>query len=244
MSDPALPHDAIAERLSSLVADTDIPLEQQTPWQRYEMASFGDNRPTAVARAAAEKSARAALQKQLSEQIANSRQQARDEGHAEGHAEGFAAGHAEGLAQGRLDAAAEREQLLHLLGSFTDELARANETVSREVMSLALDVAKAMLKTALPVKPELVLPVIEDAMQRLPTLQPPALLQLSPEDFSLVQAQVGEGLVANGWRLLPDASIERGGCRIETGTNQVDAEVGTRWARIAEALGGDVRWVD
>ena len=176
MSDPALPHDAIAERLSSLVADTDIPLEQQTPWQRYEMASFGDNRPTAVARAAAEKSARAALQKQLSEQIANSRQQARDEGHAEGHADGFAAGHAEGLAQGRLDAAAEREQLLQLLVSFTDELARANETVSREVMSLALDVAKAMLKTALPAKPELVLPVIEDAMLRLPTLQPPALI--------------------------------------------------------------------
>lgn len=249
MSEPAstaaaLPEDAIAERLGQLVADTDIPLEQQTPWQRYEMASFGDNRPAAVARAEAEKAARAALQRQLSEQIASSRQQARDEGRGEGHAEGYAAGHAEGLEQGREDATAEREQLLALMTGFTGELSRANETVSRDVLALALDVAKAMLKTALPVKPELVLPVIEDAMQHLPSVQPPALLQLHPEDFTLVQAQIGDGLVANGWRLQPDAGIERGGCRIETSSNQVDAELSTRWTRIAGALAVKDGWLE
>ncbi len=243
MSESALPHDAIAERLSSLVADTDIPLEQQTPWQRYEMASFGDNRPTAVARAAAEKAARAALQKQLSEQIASSRQQARDEGHAEGYAEGFAAGHAEGLAQGRLDAAAEREQLLVLITGFTAELGRANDAVAADMLALALDVAKAMLKTALPVKPELVLPAVDDAMRHLPTLQPPVLLQLHPDDAALVEAQMGDGLATHGWRLQEDPAIERGGCRIETGTNQVDAELATRWQRIAAALGRNDRWL-
>lgn len=246
MSDafPALPHDEIAERLGSLVADTDIPLEQQTPWQRYEMASFGDNRPTAVARAAAEKSARLALQKQLSEQIASSRQQARDEGRAEGHADGYAAGHAQGLEQGRIDAAAEREQLLQLMQGFTAELGTANETVSREVLALALDVAKAMLKAALPVKAELVLPVIDDALRHLPVVQPPAILQLHPDDFSLVQAQIGDGLAAGGWRLQPDTTLERGGCRIETGANQIDAEMGTRWQRIAAALGMRDGWLE
>lgn len=244
MSESLFPHDAIAERLSTLVADTDIPLEQQTPWQRYEMASFGDNRPTAVARAAAEKAARAALQKQLSEQIANSRQQARDEGRAEGHAEGFAAGHAEGLAQGRRDAVEERHQLLALLAGLTAELAHANEAVAKDVLALALDVAKAMLKTALPVKPELVLPAVEEAMRHLPTVQPPALLQLHPDDFTLVQDQIGDGLAASGWRLQQDPAIERGGCRIETGTNQVDAEIGTRWQRIAAALGCKDGWLE
>lgn len=244
MSESVRPHDAIAERLSSLVADTDIPLEQQTPWQRYEMASFGDNRPTAVARAAAEKAARAALQKQLSEQIANSRQEARDEGREEGHAEGFAVGHAEGLAQGRLEAVDERHQMLALLAGLTAELARANEMVAKDVLALALDVAKAMLKTALPVKPELVLPAVEEAMRHLPAVQPPALLQLHPEDFTLVQAQIGDVLAASGWRLHQDPAIERGGCRIETGTNQVDAEIGTRWQRIAAALGCKDEWLE
>ena len=237
------PADAIAERLHTLVADADIPLERQTAWQRYEMASFGDNRPTAAARAVAEKAARATLQQQLSEQIAQSRRQARDEGHEEGRAEGYAAGHADGLAQGRLAAAAEREQLLQLASAFSGELAQANETVSRDVLALALDVAKAILKTALPLHPEMVLPAIEDAMRRLPSVQAPALLHLHPDDLALVQSQAGAGLAANGWRLLADEAIERGGCRIETGSNQVDAELPTRWTRIAAALGTKNDWL-
>ncbi len=245
---PALPaamaHDAIADHLSTLVADTDIPLDQQTPWQRYEMASFGDNRPTAVARAAAEKSARIALQQQLSNQIASSRDQARAEGRAEGYTVGFDTGRADGLAQGRVDAAGEREQLSQLLLSLNAEMAEANTRVSRDLMALALDIAKAMLKTALPVRPELVLPVIEDAIAHLPVMQPAATLSLHPEDCTLVRSQIGAGLTANGWRLQPDASIERGGCRIETGTNQIDADTSTRWQRIAAALQLTDHWLE
>ncbi len=235
--------DHIAEHLHTLVADADIPLSHQTPWQRYEMASFGDNRPTAVARAAAEKAARHELQKQLSEQIASSRAQAREEGRADGHAEGFAAGHAEGLTQGRIAAAAEREQLQALLTGFTQELGHANELVAQDVLRLSLDLAKAMLKTALTVKPELVLPVIDDALRYLPIAQAPLLLQLHPDDVTLVQSTMGPGLAAGGWRLRADAGIQRGGCRVETGSNQIDAEIDTRWQRLAAALGEPDSWL-
>ncbi len=235
--------DRIADHLHTLVADADIPLARQTPWQRYEMASFGDNRPTAVARETAEKAARHELQKQLSEQIASSRAQAREEGHADGHAEGFAAGHAEGLTQGRIAAAQEREQLQALLSGFTQELGHANELVARDVLRLSLDLAKAMLKTALAVKPELVLPVIDDALRYLPIAQAPLLLQLHPDDAALVQSTMGGGLAASGWRVQGDAGIQRGGCRVETGSNQIDAEIGTRWQRLATALGEPDRWL-
>lgn len=242
VADPAPDH--ITDHLHTLVADTDIPLSQQTPWQRYEMASFGDNRPTAVARAAAEKAARLMLQKQLSEQIASSRAQAREEGRADGHAEGYAAGHALGLEQGRLDAVAEREQWQALLSGFTQELAHANELVAQDVMKLALDLAKAMLKSALPVRPQMVLPLVEDALRYLPIVQAPLLLQLHPDDAALVQSAMGPGLAAGGWRLHADAGIQRGGCRIETGSNTIDAEVGTRWQRLVAALGETNTWLD
>ncbi len=245
---PAVPSaavsDPIADRLKTQVDNTDIPLEQQTPWQRYEMASFGDNRPSVVGRTAAEKAARAALQQQLAEQIASSREQARAEGHAEGYATGFEAGRLAGLAQGREDAAAEREQLSHLLLGLSSALAHADHDVSTELMALALDIAKAMLKTALPVKPELVMPVIEDAIAHLPSVQQPAVLLLHPDDFTLVHEQIGAGLVAGGWRLQPDPAIERGGCRIETGSNQIDADTTTRWKRIAAALQQSGSWLD
>lgn len=243
-SNTALPGgDRITDHLHTLVADTDIPLSRQTPWQRYEMASFGDNRPTAVAREAAEKAARHALQKQLSEQIASSRAQARDEGCAEGHAEGFAAGHAEGLTQGRIDAVGEREQLQGLLSGFTQELAHANELVAQDVLRLALDLAKAMLKSALPVRPELVLPVIEDALRYLPIAQAPLLLQLNPDDAVLVQSSMGAALAAGGWRVQADGGVQRGGCRIATGSNEIDAEIGTRWQRLSAALGAPNHWL-
>ena len=236
--------DHITDRLNTLVADTDIPLSQQTPWQRYELASFGDNRPTAVARAAAEKAARLALQKQLSEQIASSRAQARAEGHAEGHAEGYAAGHALGLEQGRVDAVAEREQLQVLLSGFTQELGRANELVAQDVLRLSLDLAKAMLKAALPVRPQMVLPVVEDALRYLPIVQAPLLLQLHPDDAALVHSAMGTGLAASGWRLHADTGIQRGGCRVETGSNAIDAEIGTRWQRLTAALGEPNTWLE
>ena len=236
--------DHITERLNSLVADTDLPLSQQTPWQRYEMASFGDKRPTAVARAAAEKSARIALQKQLSEQISSSREQARAEGRSDGHAEGYAEGHALGLAQGREDALAEREQWQALLSGFTHELARANELVAQDVLKLSLDLAKAMLKAALPVRPELVLHVVEDALRYLPIAQEPLLLQLHPDDAALVQAAMGSGLATGGWRLHADATLQRGGCRIETGSNTIDADIGLRWQRLVTALGETNAWLD
>lgn len=236
--------DGITDRLHTLVADADLPLAQQTPWQRYEMASFGDNRSTAVARAAAEKAARHELQKQLSGQIASSRALAREEGRSEGHAEGYAAGHAEGMVQGRIDAIAEREQWQALLSGFTQELGHANELVAQDVLRLSLDLAKAMLKTVLPVRPAMVLPVIEEAMRYLPVVQAPLLLQLHPDDAALVRSSMGAGLTANGWRVHADPGMQRGGCRVETGSNEIDAEIGTRWQRLAAALGETNAWLD
>ncbi len=235
--------DPIADHLHTLVADTDIPLSRQTPWQRYEMASFGDNRPTAVAREAAERVARHELQKQLSEQIATSRAQAREAGRAEGHAEGFAAGHAEGLTQGRIDSATEREQWQALLSGLTQELGQANDLVAQDVLRLALDLAKAMLKRALSVRPALVLPVIEDALRYLPITQAPLLLHLHPDDAALVQSSMGASLAAGGWRVQADGGVQRGGCRIATGSNEIDAEIGTRWQRLSTALGEPDHWL-
>ena len=55
------------------------------------------------------------------------------------------------------------------------------------MLDLALDLAKAMLKTALAVRPELVLPIVAEAIHYLPALQQPALLFLHPDDALLVK---------------------------------------------------------
>jgi flagellar assembly protein FliH len=134
--------------------------------------------------------------------------------------------------------------LRQVAASFGSEVARASETVSDDLLNLALDLSKAMLKTALNIRPELMLPVVAEAIRYLPSLQHPALLVLNPADATLVKQHMSDELEKAGWRVAEDVQMARGGCRVETASNQIDASPSVRWQRIAEALGKQSDWLE
>jgi flagellar assembly protein FliH len=211
-----------------------IPKEHLSAYQRWELASFGDERPSTQKQNAVEEAKLAA------EQIARQREEARQQGYTEGYEQGRAAA----LEAGHAEAARELMHLRQLVDNFAGELTRANETVADDMLNLALDLAKAMLKTALKVRPELVLPVIGEAIRYLPSVQQPALLVLHPQDAALVREHMADELDKAGWRVADDLQMERGGCRVETASNQIDATAPTRWQRIADALGKQTDWLE
>ena len=206
-----------------------LPKEQQSAYQRWEMASF--NEVPVVAPVPIPVVTEAELA------------QIRAQAYQEGYAEGMAQGHAAGLDIGRVESAQEMLHLQQIAEAFGSEVARADEVIADEMLNLGLDLAKAMLKTALEVRPELVLPVVAEAIHYLPSLQQPALLFLHPADARLAREFIGEELSKAGWRVTEDPHLERGGCRVETPTNQIDASTETRWQRIAAALGKDTGWL-
>jgi flagellar assembly protein FliH len=59
-----------------------------------------------------------------------------------------------------------------------------------------------------------------------------------------VKLNLAEELAEGGWQLIEDSSIERGGCMVETPSNQIDATNGMRWKRISDALGQPSEWLD
>ncbi len=211
-----------------------IPKEQQTAYQRWEMDSFGDNRAS-TRTAAAPALARISIEEQAA---------IREAAQINGHAIGLAEGRAEGLQLGRLEAAAEIDHLRQIATNLGNEVVRADELIAGDVLALALDLAKAMLKSGLAIKPELVLPIVSEAIRYLPTLHQPALLFLEPEDGQLVRQHMHDELEKAGWRVADDLHMQRGGCRIETASNQIDASVETRWQRLAEALGQTSEWLE
>lgn len=217
------------------MSDVLIPKEQQSPFQRWEMNSFGDNRPSTRAAAAAATSPKVTI-----EELAAIREEAR----AKGRAEGLEEGRATGLAQGQAEAAAQAQLLRQIAQQLGNEVAQADELIARDVMNLALDLCKAMLKTALPARPELVLPIISEAIRYLPSLQQPALLILNPADAQIVKTHMNDELNKAGWRLVEDPQVLRGGCRIDTASNQIDASMETRWQRLADALGANPEWLN
>jgi flagellar assembly protein FliH len=240
-----------------------ISKEFQSAYQRWEMTSFGDERPSTLAQRAAEAekvaaaaaAARAyepppqpAIPMPTVDEIEAIRAAAREEGYAEGldagQAEGHAAGYEEGLALGRAEAAEELDHLRQLATTFGDAVTQADEAISNDVLELALHLARGMVRTAFDAKPDLILPVVREAIDYLPNLQQPALLMLHPEDALIVKSGIGLDLDKSGWRIVEDDGIARGGCRVDTASNQIDAQIGARWQRLAHALGKNLDWLE
>jgi flagellar assembly protein FliH len=239
-----------------------IPKDLQSAYQRWEMTSFGDERPSAVAQRQAERAAAEAARAAMApppppaapaipmptvEEIEAIREAARQEGFAQGHAEGLASGHdagyQDGLDMGRAEAAAELTHLQNIATTFGDAVTQADEAISNDVLELALHLARNMVRTAFEVRPELILAVVREAVDYLPNLQQPALLILHPEDALIVRSSIGHDLEKAGWRIVEDGNIARGGCRVDTASNQIDAQIASRWQRLTHALGKDLDWL-
>ena len=213
---------------------SDTPKELQSAYQRWEMNSFGDERPSVVAK-------RPPPPEPPDESLLIALQ---EEARLIGYDEGHAAGYADGLAIGRAEAAKELEHLQSIAVTFGTALSEADETIASDMLELALQLARGMLRTALEVKPELIIPLVREAIGYLPVLQQPAVLQLNPLDAVIIRGAMGEELEKGGWRVAEDDTIARGGCKIDTASNQIDAQAPARWARLTAALGkNNVEWL-
>lgn len=185
--------------------------------------------PTAAAEPEGSNEGAAALQ----EEAARVREAAR--------AEGYRAG----LEQGRLAAADDVVALRSLIGRLAELTDDLEQGIASDVLSLALDLARHMVRSALRVRPELVLAVIRDAVKSFPELADGPRLVLHPADAELVRA-AADPMGADGiaWTIVEDPQLARGGCRFQSGATEVDATLENRWRRVVAALGRDDTWID
>jgi flagellar assembly protein FliH len=217
-----------------------LPKEKQTAYQRWELASF--DAPAPKPEAPPKQTATQAAE--VTKELEKLRQQARQEGREAGLTEGREQGFQQGLNEGRAKAADEITRLKHITNSFQEEIGRANELIAQDLLAVSLDLAKAMLQTALKIRPELVLPIVNETVHYLPSVQAPASLFLHPDDLKIVKQFMGDELSKTGWRVMEDPHVQRGGCRVETPSNQIDATTETRWQRITAALGKSDEWLE
>jgi flagellar assembly protein FliH len=177
------------------------------------------------------------------EELAAIREEARQQGYEDGYAAGHEAGAAEAIEAGRAATEQMLDPLRAMAENFAESLRQADQLIANDVLELALHLAKGMLKNALQIKPELILPIVREAIEYLPVLQQPALLILNPEDAPVVREGIAEELDKGGWRVIEDPTIARGGCKVDTASNQIDATVQARWQRLTLALGKDSDWM-
>ncbi len=201
-----------------------IPKEKLTAYQRWEMASFDqeETSPNGAPRCDPE--------------VQNIHEAARSTGYAEGYAAGLEAA--------RVSMDKQKQALQQMADNLRMEISQFSQSTADEVVKLTLDVAKAMLRQTLTVHPELILPVVQDALARLPALVHPIQLALNGEDARLLKEVFADEINSLGLKLRVDNTLTRGGCKIETHASQVDATIESRWKRIALALDQAGEWLE
>lgn len=155
---------------------------------------------------------------------------------------GLKEGYAAGIEKARISNELLEEKLLGIAMSFQASLKTADEVMAKDILDLALDLAKAMVKTTINADPNKLIPLVQHCIHYLPYVEKPALLMLHPEDAAIVREHLKEELLENNWQVIEDIKIERGGCMVETASNEIDASNQTRWKRICEALGRTNEW--
>jgi flagellar assembly protein FliH len=206
-------------------------------WQRWEMTSIAGSLQPGANDAAA--GALEPLKPVLlidEAELARLRLLAQQAGDSAGHRDGYARGLAEGHAAGLAGVQAQAAQLQALTQSLPGALSGADHEVADDLLALALDLARQVLGQALKTEPQLMLAVVRELLQTEPVLMGMPQLLLHPEDAALVKEYLPDELQAAGWRIRLDATLQRGGCRVQANSGELDATLPTRWERVAAAL--------
>jgi len=173
----------------------------------------------------------------LAQELVDSKEKAKEEGFLSGFEEGKRAGHQDGLVQGQQQIQVTIEHLSEIAFNLQKLYAFSRDHIAQEVLELSIALAKSITLRSIEKQPDIIFDVVEKALEQIPILQLPAKLLLNPLDAELIEANQGRSLKDSGWKIVHDASISRGGCRLETGSNDVDATVEKRIEKLMATLG-------
>ena len=203
-----------------------IPREELDGFAAWRPHAFGDT-PRAAAPAASEADRAAAHDAALAT--------ARQDGYQAGYRDGLAA--LESFKQSFAQQVAA--QVGQLMLAFDAEFAALEGQIAEHVARTATELARQVVRSELATQPQHVAQVAAEAVNAVLLSARHLRVHVHPDDLPLVQAGAAEAIGARSARLVADAGVSRGGCRVESDLGSVDASVEMRWAQAAAALGQD-----
>lgn len=161
--------------------------------------------------------------------------------HEEARASGFTAGYEEGKAQGEQAAQEQAEELLNTLNGILTNLKSSlhdfDQQVAESLLHLGVEIASQVTRSIVRTRPDLLLPVIREAMAALPLHHGHVVLSLNPQDAAQIRPLLGEQFAQTGAQLFEDPTVSPGGCLVRAGASEIDASIETRWKRVLESIG-------
>jgi flagellar assembly protein FliH len=187
--------------------------------------------PREAAPAAAQAAAPAtpeALSIQQQERLASLEREAFTKGYAQGERAGLEAGGKRAEAMLRRVA-----QTLEELGSLRKTLMQQSE---RQMVQLALTLARRVVHREISLDPELIAAMAHVAIKKL-GISNPSTIRLHPDDYTVI-ARDGDRWSGSNVTVVPDPSIARGGCMVESDFGNIDGSLDRQFDEMARALLG------
>lgn len=135
-------------------------------------------------------------------------------------------------------ALAEQQPLLDswrtLSGEFQRSLNSLDGVIAARLMQLALTAAKQIIGQTPLCDASGVLQQIQQLIQQEPLFSGNLQLRVNPQNLPLVQQHLGVQLEQQGWKLLADTQLHRGGCKISAEGGELDASIATRWQELCK----------
>jgi len=154
--------------------------------------------------------------------------------------EGFQQGQRDGMAAGKEEHKIKAQNLDMIIKSLSAPLSDLDEQVIDEIVTLAMTIARHMIRRELKADPGEVIAVVREALGSLPVATRNISLYLNPEDVILVREALSLSGDGESYKIIEDPAMARGGCRVVSDTSQVDASIEKRLtALVTQLMGGE-----
>lgn len=162
--------------------------------------------------------------------------------------EAFAKGREAGLAAAKLESDKQLKQLKSqvermeaTIGQLAQPLAQVDAEVEQQLMTLALTIARQLVRRELKTDPAQVIAIIRETVALLPAAARDVRVHLHPEDAAVVRERLAAPTADRAWTIVEDPVMTRGGCKVTTDTAVIDARIETRLNEVISAMLGEER---
>lgn len=130
-----------------------------------------------------------------------------------------------------------------VLNTLEESLADMQQRMAQEVLLLACDIARQVVRQELSVNPNALQPVVREAVRLLVADGRPAFVRLNLADLETLAEPLREEYAGHpGVQWVADANVSAGGCLVESAGTVVDGSLDKRWQRAVAALGLQSAW--
>jgi flagellar assembly protein FliH len=129
------------------------------------------------------------------------------------------------------------KRLDSVMESLVFPIRQQQEDVEEALVQLATAVAKAVVQRELSQDSSHILQVVRQAMAALPSTTETVRISVNPQDIEPLKESLAR--LDAPTKLLEDAAVSAGGCRVETRNSLVDFTVEKRFQQVVHALVND-----